>query len=77
MTSDAIVYESPDGGNTVYSRKVGETVRTLHHADPSWKKANQLYQRWENLKPIVYMADTDPAINELLTKLEMLYALKK
>jgi hypothetical protein len=76
-SEEIIIYESPDGGKTVYSRKSGETTRTLHSIDPAYKKEQELKLRWANLKEIVYMADTDPTLNDALTKLEMLYALKK
>ena len=76
-SEEIIIYESPDGGKTVYSRKSGETNRTLHSIDPEYKKEQELKLRWANLKEIVYMADTDPTLNDALTKLEMLYALKK
>jgi hypothetical protein len=76
-SEEIIIYESPDGGKTVYSRKSGETARTLHSIDPAYKKEQELKLRWANLKEIVYMADSDPTLNDALTKLEMLYALKK
>lgn len=74
---EIVIYESPDGGKTVYSRKMGETVRTLHHIDPAYKKEQELNRRWANLKEAVFMADDDPTINDALEKLEMVYALKK
>jgi hypothetical protein len=78
-SEEIIIYESPDGGKTVYSRKSGEPVssRTLHSIDPAYKKEQELKLRWANLKDIVFLADTDPTLNDALTKLEMLYALKK
>jgi hypothetical protein len=30
------IYESPDGGKTVYSRDFGDAVRTLEHIDPEY-----------------------------------------
>ena len=71
------IYESPDGGKTVYSRKSGETVRTLHWEDPVAKKQAEQTRRWANLKEAVIMADDDPTLNDALEKLELLYALKK
>jgi hypothetical protein len=71
------IYESPDGGKTVYSRKSGETVRTLHWQDPVYKKEQELTRRWANLKEAVFMADSDPTLNDAINKVEMLYALKK
>ena len=71
------IYESPDGGRTVYSRKAGETVRTLHWEDPVYKKEQELTSRWVNLKEAVFMADSDPTLNDAINKVELLYALKK
>lgn len=74
---DVFIYESPDGGKTVYVRKPGETSRTLHSDDPQWKKEQELNLRWVNLKEAVFMADTDPALNDLIEKVEIYYRLKK
>ena len=76
-TEEIIIYESPDGGKTVYARKPGETVRHLHSVDPQWQKEQELNVRWVNLKEAVYMADTDPAMNDLIEKVEIYYQLKK
>lgn len=80
MKKNDIVYESPDNGTTVYARKIGETVRHLQDNDPNYLKylkEQEIYHRWERLKPIVYMAETDPTLNDAINKVEMLYALKK
>jgi hypothetical protein len=74
---EIIIYESNDGGKTVYSRKSGETDRTLYHQDPMHKKEAELTERWFKLKEIVFHADNDPTLNDALEKLEILYALKK
>jgi hypothetical protein len=43
-SEEIIIYESPDGGKTVYARKSGEppNSRTLHSIDPVWKKEQEL-----------------------------------
>lgn len=76
-TEEIIIYESPDGGKTVYARKNGETVRHLHSVDPQWKKEQELNLRWLNLKEAVYMADSDITLDDAIEKVEILYALKK
>ena len=78
-SEEIIVYESPDGGKTVYSRKMGEPVtsRKLHSVDPAWQKEQELQVRWVNLKPAVFMADNDPTLDDAIKKVEMLYLLKK
>lgn len=74
---DALIYESPDGGKTVYARKHGSSERHLHWEDPVWKREQELSRRWMKLKAAVYMADSDPTLNDAINKVEMLYALKK
>lgn len=76
-TEEIVIYESPDGGKTVYTRKPGETVRHLHSVDPQWQKEQELNVRWANLKGAVYMADSDPGLNDLIEKVEIYYKLKK
>lgn len=76
-SEEIIIYESPDGGKTVYARRSGETVRHLHSVDPVWQKEQELNVRWANLKEAVFMADTDPAMNDLIEKVEIYYRLKK
>lgn len=76
-TEEIVIYESPDGGKTVYSRKPGETNRHLHKVDPAWQKEQQLNTRWANLKEAVFMADSDPVLNDLIEKVEIYHRLKK
>lgn len=74
---EVTIYESPDGGKTVYSRKSGETVRQLEErlSDPAWLREKELNERWVKLKEAVLM--DDPAINDLIDKIEMLVTLKR
>lgn len=76
-SEEIIIYESPDGGKTVYSRKSGETVRRLEErlTDPTWLKEQELTNRWAKLKEAVFM--DDPTINDLIDKIEILAKLKK
>lgn len=67
------IYESPDGGETVYARKIGTSEKILIFKSDKIK----LHERWLNLKPIVEVAEYDISINDLLSKLEMLYVIKK
>ena len=78
-SEEIIIYESPDGGKTVFSRKSGEPVtsRTLHSIDPEYKREQELKARWANLKDAVFLADSNPTLNDAISKVEMLYALLK
>lgn len=77
MTDNVLVYESPDGGKTVYARKRGSSERHLHWVDPVWKREQDITQRWMKLKEAVFMADSDPTLNDAISRVEMLYELKR
>ncbi len=72
---EVTIYESPDGGKTVYSRKNGSPVRTLHSVDEMHLKEQALATRWVKLKEAVYLED--PVIDDLINKIEMIMELKK
>ena len=36
--TELTVFESPDGGRTVYARRPGESVRQLHSREPALQK---------------------------------------
>lgn len=76
-SEEIIIYESPDGGKTVYSRKSGEPAssRQLHSIDPEYKREQELKARWVNLKEAVML--DDPAINDYIEKIEILLELKR
>lgn len=77
MTDGKLIYESPDGGKTVYGRKPGSSDRHLVYEDPVWKKEQALNERWMKLKSAVFMADSDKSLDDAISKVEMLYVLKK
>jgi hypothetical protein len=70
-----VIYESPDGGKTVYAREHGSSTRTLIRIDKSIEKTHRLMQRREHLSKICELAETNPTINDQLLKLEELYIL--
>lgn len=74
-SEEIIIYESPDGDKTVFSRKSGETSRTLRSIEPAYEREQQLTERWVKLKEAVLM--DDPSINDLIDKIEVLVKLKK
>jgi hypothetical protein len=71
------VYESPDKGNTVYRRKVGETTRELHSVSKRRKnlideiKEDQL---WGNIRRA---AEDNPALQRALEQCIIIYHLSK
>ena len=74
-SEEIIIYESPDGGKTVYSPKSGETARTLHTVDDLTRQEEKLSARWVRLKEAVFL--DDPTINDLIHQIEIIMELKK
>ena len=68
------IFESPDGGETVYRREFGEQHRELVKGDPASKlqEAQRLY-RWKN---IFNQANEDSELQELVERVEVYYRLK-
>jgi hypothetical protein len=72
-SEEIIIYESPDGGKTVYSRKSGSSDRTLIKEDTSQNYITKWYQ-W---KEILKLAETEPSLANAINKAEMLYVILK
>ena len=70
---EIIIYESPDGGKTVYSRKSGSPERTLIKEDPD----KQYITKWYEWKEILKLAETEPSLANAINKAEMLYVILK
>jgi hypothetical protein len=72
--TELTIFETPDGGRTVYARKPGENTRHLHYKDEIQDKERADYERWMN----IFNARRDsPALNDICTQAEMLYELSK
>ena len=77
--TEVLVFESPDGGRTVYARKPGQnpTERQLYWQDP---KLQQELKDLENSKrwvEIFQARRTNPELDDLCQKVEMLYELAR
>lgn len=70
------VYESPDGGNTVYRREAGSTARELHHVSDHQKDLQQELNHAKLWGRIRRAAQTDPALKQMLDQIEVYYTLK-
>jgi hypothetical protein len=73
----AMIYESPDGGKTVYARERGSSNRVLIRTDDAVEETKKLLNRQKRLMKIVELAETFPALNDQLKKLEEIYLLVK
>ncbi len=75
--TELTVFESPDGGRTVYARSPGQTKRELHCQDP---KLQQELQDLESSKRWVeiFQARRDNAeLNHLCEQVEILWELSR
>jgi HD superfamily phosphodiesterase len=73
----AMIYESPDGGKTIYARESGSSDRVLIRTDDAVEETKKLLNRQKRLMKIVELAETVPALNDQLEKLEEIYLLVK
>jgi len=75
--TELTVFESPDGGRTVYARKPGTLKRELHWQDPNLQRELvelESQKRWVD----IFQARRDnPELDNLCEKVELLYELGK
>jgi hypothetical protein len=74
--SGEYVFESPDGGHTVYRRHVGKQDRELVSVDKETQdKINQIKEDklWGNIRRA---SIRDPALKEMLDQVKVYYELK-
>ena len=72
-SEEIIIYESPDGGKTVYSRKSGSSDRIMIKEDTS----QHYVTKWYEWKEILKLAETEPSLANAINKAEMLYVILK
>ena len=70
---EIIIYESPDGGKTVYSRKSGSSDQHMLKEDTDKYHVT----KWYEWKEILKLAETEPSLANIINKAEMLYVLLK
>ncbi len=73
----AIIYESPDGGKTIYARERGSSDRKLIHKNPDVLEMEQAVKLRDKLLDMIMLSKTVPALKDQLDKLEALYLLVK
>jgi hypothetical protein len=74
--SETYVYESPDGGDTVYRRKTGSAARELHSKSPKKKDLIEELREQSLWGEIRRAAKKDPALQEMLDKIVVYHQLK-
>jgi len=75
--TEVTIFESPDGGRTVYARNPGSKTRTLHSQDPGLQqelKELESQKRWVD----IFQARRDNAeLDRLCEQVEILYELAR
>lgn len=73
--TEVTIFESPDGGRTVYARSPGNTDKTLHWKDPDLQRELvelESQKRWVD----IFQARRDNAeLDRLCQQVEILYEL--
>jgi hypothetical protein len=70
----AEIYESPDGGRTVYKREIGSSNRKLIKEDRSLHDQILESQLWEKIRRA---AKSNPSLQEALDRVKIIYHLSK
>ena len=75
--TEAVIYESPDGGETVYVREFGGEQKQIHSQSP---RAFDLHEKikedqlWGNIRRA---AKTNPTLKQALDEAILIYTLSK
>ena len=68
-----MIYESPDGGKTVYTRSSPSGERTLVRVDPN----THPNAKWFLWKEILQASENSPSLAKIINEAELIYALVK
>lgn len=75
--TEVTIYESPDGGKTVYSRQNGSPMRQLHSVSSEMEAEIQRVEREGKWMSILKMSERSPALQEAVDRAIVLYELSK
>lgn len=76
MTDQRYVYESPDGGHTVYRRHPGKLDRELYSVSQEKQEQIDLLKEDKLWGEIRRQAKQDPALQQMLDQMRIYYNLK-
>ena len=75
--TELTVFESPDGGRTVYARNSGSNKRELHWQDPKLQQELRDLERSKRWVEIFQARRDDPELDHLCEQVEILYELSR
>jgi hypothetical protein len=73
--TEVTIFESPDGGRTVYARSPGSTQRTLHSQDPKLQQELAELESQKRWVDIFQARQDNPELDRLCEQVEVLYEL--
>ena len=75
--TELTVFESPDGGRTIYARRPGQIKRELHWQDPKLQQELRDLESQKRWVEIFQSRRDNAELNDLCEKVELLYELRK
>ena len=75
--TEAVIYESPDGGETVYIRESGSKMRQLYSESDKLKNIKSQVQEDQLWQEIRLAAKTNASLNAILDQAKIVYHLSK
>lgn len=75
--TEVTIYESPDGGRTVYARRPGQTTRELHLRDPLLDEELAVIESQRRWMEIFHARKINTGLDQLCEQAEILYELSK
>jgi hypothetical protein len=73
---ETYIYESPDSGDTVYRRRMGDTQRELHSISDKKRDSLDVLKKNKLWGDIHRAAQSDPVLQDMLERIEVYYQLK-
>jgi hypothetical protein len=75
--TELTVFESPDGGRTVYARNSGSNKRELHWQDPKLQQELRDLERSKRWVEIFQARQNNTELDHLCEQVEILYELSR
>jgi hypothetical protein len=75
--TEAVIYESPDGGETIYVRESGSSQRQLHVESPRAVSLHEQIKENQLWGQIRRAAKTNPTLQRVLEEAVLIYTLSK
>jgi hypothetical protein len=73
--TEVTIFESPDGGRTVYARRPGNSERVLHRQDPELQRELAELEQQKRWVDIFQARGNNPELDRLCEQVEILYEL--